>query len=620
MKLNFKACRGLFGVFSLVALICGPPVVANAQQIPEAEYGAAAGEFSSTYGTNHLHLPENVYGNANSMNTVYNGNSIMQKVFVDNTLVYVKTYSYDVMIGREMYTVDVPIGENVIDWVKAPTKDGYTFLGWKTDTSISPDGIVTNLRSQNDGAHTLYPVFSKQVTVTLVDGANSAQYSGTKYNVASVDGQAPIMLPTFSHGSGYDLIGYSRSSTSTSEADVLFKPGTNLFSENTTLYAMYRKPTVTVTIKTGGADIINTGRGVYNNGSQTDATITLGTASLNGWTLRGYRTDTATNTTPQYNAGQTTTFANNMTLYAVYTANEQTDLTSTKTVTFTLKNRMDGTESVEAGSARINEGSSPTSISATTHYYYTEVYNAGNGVKGKINESKPAVNIAGKWSLSYSKNKDVELLSNDTWTQSYFDPDSVDSSNNPTHLITNSGTFQRGRHYSFSKYNTNTGNVDGNGNASFSGLFNYDTNSVNMVVYADFTHKDYTYGFTGMIKNLTSPNHGEAWYPGTGVYLDPSQTVTFYATREGARSDSIYTLFAANWGVEGERIMSYSPTTGYYQFSINGLDFNNKVTGASVRNTLSGLDTWSYDNMKYWGANKITYYVGINITKPVFHD
>ena len=606
MKRNFN--RLLFlSVLAIPILGCSQLHIANAKELPNSMYNSAASDYGSTYSVKYDGIPNKVRINGTELETIYNSNIIGARVFNHGQMVYAKTYAYSVMYDGVLYQVDIPIGEDVIKWIKEPQKPGYTFVGWKTTTDTTSLGVLSSLESQYAGEHTLYPCFAKDVSVTLVDGQTKVTNTGTKYNVANVDGTASIMLDSLSHGSGYELIGYSTSQTTTDEAAATYKGGTAYsFGENVTLYAMYKRPVFTVTIKTGGADILNTGRGIYNNGTQTNPKITLGTASLDGWTLVGYRTDTQPSSTANYLAGQSYEFAGNTTLYSVYTANQQTDLVSKKTVTFRRAMQtyrkddgvVDATVDASAGTISAGNGNAE-SISVDTHYYYTEVYNVGNTNRGKINESKPKETISGTWYTVATRTK------------------------TDRNIASVSG-FTKSRHYFQPQFTQNVGNLYDTSNrngeqfqatSTYSGDFTYDSNNVEIVLTTRIPYKDYLHGFV-TATSTTSLDHYEGWYPNINLDIDKRQTVTFTANHSVASNNAgthykggscRYKLEARSWDPRLVTWMSSDGSGGGY-YSISGIEKINTASYASV---------CCESAKSLWAAN-VTYYMSITISKPNF--
>lgn len=83
------------------------------------------------------------------------------------------------------------------------------------------------------------------------------------------------------------------------------------------LYAVFTVQ-ITVSLVGGSTTLYNRGNRYYNNGTIANPAITLNTATLSGWTLVGYRTDTRPDATCSYYGGSTYTFAANTTLYTVF--------------------------------------------------------------------------------------------------------------------------------------------------------------------------------------------------------------------------------------------------------------------------------------------------------------
>lgn len=242
------------------------------------------------------------------------GNTKITKAFAGNTLVYSSGYIVHYHVGpNDVRDIEVEDGANCIDFAPSVSVSGWTLHGWRADTTAS-SVVLQNYTADRDDIH-LYAVLKQTITVSLVGGSSTIQNSGIRYynngNVAN-----PQITLGASALSGWSLTGYRidkvASGTVSYRANTAYS-----FGSNTTLYAVFQQ-TVTVTIIGGSSNITNTGNKYYNNGNTNNASIKLGTATLSGWSLVGYRNDKTATSITNYAAGSTYGFSSNTTIYAVF--------------------------------------------------------------------------------------------------------------------------------------------------------------------------------------------------------------------------------------------------------------------------------------------------------------
>ena len=129
----------------------------------------------------------------------------------------------------------------------APTKSGYTFMGWSTANDTSVEKTAGNTYALSANA-TLYAVWRKTITVSYnVNGGSGtvAAQTGYAYNAAtSTSITISSTKPTRTY---YNFLGWS---TASNASTATYKSGTAYsFSSNVTLYAVwelaYVKPRIT---------------------------------------------------------------------------------------------------------------------------------------------------------------------------------------------------------------------------------------------------------------------------------------------------------------------------------------------------------------------------------------
>ena len=138
-----------------------------------------------------------------------------------------------------------------------PTKSGYTFLGWSTSsTATSATYSAGGSYTSNSGA-TLYAIWRKSITVTYnANGGSGAPSAQTGYAYNSATSASITLSSTKPTKTGYTCIGWSTSSTATTQS---YNAGTAYsFSSSTTLYAVWRANTVQITYNKNADDATGT--------------------------------------------------------------------------------------------------------------------------------------------------------------------------------------------------------------------------------------------------------------------------------------------------------------------------------------------------------------------------
>lgn len=166
----------------------------------------------------------------------YNGSSV-KKWYHDGVLVFsagaLVTYYID---GEEnKKTEEISSGSSALEPTTfVPEKDGWTFYGWREDTTASGDVLTEVVGSE---PITLYAVFSKDVTLTTIaNGKTSTSTQQIYYNNGNTaDPAFTVSDPT---KSGTTFVGWSKgaSDTTVSYTDI---SGLSL-SEDLTLYAVFK--------------------------------------------------------------------------------------------------------------------------------------------------------------------------------------------------------------------------------------------------------------------------------------------------------------------------------------------------------------------------------------------
>lgn len=213
----------------------------------------------------------------------------------------------------------VKYGDSVTLDNNAFAKTNMYFMGWATDEKstiplYSNGATVMNLTDQEN--ITLYAVWSSNqqyyVTYNANGGTGGPQNSSTPYDVDDTVTPDMTNAPT---RAGYDFVGWATSATATEKVD-----SAEMVAGGLTFYAVWeQKQTYTVTYDA------NTGTGSvpmdpnrYESGD-TAAVISNPQPTKTGYTFKGWATTAdGTDTVTQV------TVNNNVTLYAIWTANTYT--------------------------------------------------------------------------------------------------------------------------------------------------------------------------------------------------------------------------------------------------------------------------------------------------------
>lgn len=113
------------------------------------------------------------------------------------------------------------------------------------------------------------------------------------------------------------------------------------------LYAVFKK-NITITLQGGSSAITNTGVRYHNNSNDESPVITLGTSAITGWNIVGYRNDMTATSAVDYTAGQSYTFDESKTIYAVFSR--------TLTLSYNGNGATGGSTAAQTGTQYYNNG------------------------------------------------------------------------------------------------------------------------------------------------------------------------------------------------------------------------------------------------------------------------
>ncbi len=219
-----------------------------------------------------------------------------------------------------VYTSKLKKGADALtDLSFTPTKSGYTFVGWREDTTASSSVLSNEIVGKTD--ITLYAVFAKAITLTYYASTSAASETGLLYY-----NNGNAAYPTFTVDDpgldGWTFLGWTTSTSATGTVSYT-SISNRTFTASVTLYAKFSQ-TITLSYSgngsTSGSVSSQTGTRYYNTkGNYSNPTLTL---ASNGFTKTNYSfTAWAMGSTSgtQYAAGASVTLSASTTFYAIWT-------------------------------------------------------------------------------------------------------------------------------------------------------------------------------------------------------------------------------------------------------------------------------------------------------------
>lgn len=129
-----------------------------------------------------------------------------------------------------------------------PTKSGWTFVGWREDTTASASVLTEKV--MDDEPIVLYAVFTQNVTVTYYNGSTTKSTSTKKRYYNNGNTVNPSFTLSQASLSGWTARGWSTSATA--NASIKYDNDTEFeISSNVTLYGLYQR-TLTLTYNGNG--------------------------------------------------------------------------------------------------------------------------------------------------------------------------------------------------------------------------------------------------------------------------------------------------------------------------------------------------------------------------------
>ena len=241
-----------------------------------------------------------------------------------------------------------------------PTRTGYTFAGWFTDSSFT--NSITSIAAGSTGNKTLYAKWNANSYTIAFNGNGNT--GGSMSSLSMVYGTAKTLTSNAFTKTGYTFQGWATSSSATTATYTNGQSVNNLVSTNggsITLYAVWKANTYTVAYNGNG----NTG------GSTASSSHTYGTAKAltsNGFTKTGYTFAgwaTSSSGSVVYSNGQsvsnlTSTNGATVTLYAKWNV-----------VNYSITYNLNGGTNSSSNPSRYNITSSTITLANPTRTGYT---------------------------------------------------------------------------------------------------------------------------------------------------------------------------------------------------------------------------------------------------------
>ena len=246
----------------------------------------------------------------------FNG-EIVKKWYHNGVLVFNSGYKITYKVDSSTsYEEEVDSDASILSPTSfTPTKSGYTFVGWKEDTTANSSVLTSKVATEDS---TLYAVFKKDVTLTYYDNSTTAKTKtgSIYYNNSNVTN--PSFTMTQASASGWTARGWS--TTCQGDATINYSNGATItLTGNLTIYGLYQK-TITVTYYNNSTTASTTTGTRYcaSGGGYVNPSFTLAQSAKSSWTKRGWSTGTSGNSSITYNDNTAFTRESDVTLYGMY--------------------------------------------------------------------------------------------------------------------------------------------------------------------------------------------------------------------------------------------------------------------------------------------------------------
>lgn len=223
------------------------------------------------------------------------------------------------------YTEEVDSGASCLSpKTFTPSKDGWTFVGWREDTTAS--GSVLSSKVMESDPITLYAVFEQTVTAKFVSYNSTQTVDGTRYYNNSNVENASVTVPTGATYSGWSWRGWSNNWVADAAADVVYANGSTVYglSEDRTYYGLYQQTITEKFIDYDGSknnEYPQYATTYYNSAGNTSySNITVpNAAEWSGMAFQGWSYPNSNSFDVNVTAGQVLQSTADCTRYAIYT-------------------------------------------------------------------------------------------------------------------------------------------------------------------------------------------------------------------------------------------------------------------------------------------------------------
>ncbi len=184
---------------------------------------------------------------AHKIGTVYKGNIKIGQIYKGDKLVYQSAFriTYVIDTDREYVEKVVPKKTILSPSTFTPAKEGWTFVGWRSDKTASSTVLT---EAYSTGHTTLYAVFKQTVTCNF-KSSSTHKASGTRYYNNGTLVNATITVPNGVALSGWTWRGWSAAGDTAANAAVKYSNGAKISNveKEATYYGLYtRKRSVAV--------------------------------------------------------------------------------------------------------------------------------------------------------------------------------------------------------------------------------------------------------------------------------------------------------------------------------------------------------------------------------------
>ena len=464
----------------------------------------------------------------------------------------------------------------------APTKEGYTFLGWsESNTSTSGTYKASGTYSKNKSVK-LYAIWQKTLTATFnKNGATEIGSESLTCNLYNNATSCTVTAPTITR-SGFEIIGWSTSSSSQTGTEV---GKTLTLTANTTYNAITHK-NVTITFNRNGAtsqtpkggsanteDTLTQSCDIWNSATTCSITSPTITASTNTPTVVGYATS-ASATTSSWNHNTVKNVNSNATYYAITKKDA-----ITYNATFNIQNSSSATSSATSASCTIaatyngsKQGTSCTTtapkLTASTNYT-AYGWNTNNKATTATIASEGSITLSSNSTYYSIVSKPISKLTITLGTSSY-DYDGTEKTPSVT-VKDGSTTLTKDTDYTIA-YSDNTN--AGTAKVTITSKKVY--NSTTKIFYTDSDIKNFT------INKIANPISVKA---NTLTYNGSAQSLV---TVSGAQGNVCYSTSAAVTSCSSAGTIPKGTNAGtytiYYYVAGNA---NYKLASGSVSVTIS---------------------------------